>query len=79
MFSFQVLKELTDSVCQLSAERLSVLEEALPLAEHFQNSLVEFNDWLTGAERELESAPSVMPGLHRDQLKKQFDHNKVNF
>lgn len=71
------MKELADGVCQMSADRLSVLEQALPLAEHFQVAQTELNDWLTNVERELEAAPSVIPGLHRDQLKKQLDHNKV--
>lgn len=74
----EVLKGLSDAVSQLSEDRLSVLEQALPLAEHFSESFGEISTWLTTAENELAHAPPVIPGIHNDQLKKQQEHNKVH-
>src|SRR5262249_38442286 len=71
----EVLKGLSDAVGQLSEDRLSVLEQALPLAEHFSESFGEISNFLATVQNELAHAPPVIPGIHNDQLKKQQEHN----
>ncbi len=63
---------------RLSADRLNILEQALPLAELFADSLSELNEWLTVIETELDNAPAVIPGHHPEQLRKQQDHNNAS-
>jgi len=65
-------------VVKLSADRLVVLRQALPLAEHFGTGLTEVDDWLTSLEKELESAPPIALGAQADQLKQQLEHNNVS-
>lgn len=60
----------------LSSDRLSVLEQALPLSEHFAEALDEINGWLNYAENELENSPSVNPSLQPDQIRRQQENNK---
>jgi hypothetical protein len=68
---------MSESVAQLSQDRLSVLEQALPLAQDLAESFIDLNEWLTGLEIELENCPAVIPGHHPEGLMKQQVHNNV--
>merc|ERR1719412_1615805 len=63
------LKETMESVIQLSNDRLSILEQALPLAEHFYETHNELGHWLDEMERE--TMNQLMPGMRPDQIAKQ--------
>merc|ERR1719210_1661865 len=63
------LKETMEVVIQLSNDRLSVLEQALPLAEHFYETHAELSHWLDEMERE--TMNQLMPGSNPDQIAKQ--------
>merc|ERR1719278_2300529 len=47
------LKETMDTVINLSSERLGILEQALPLAQHFYETHGELNEWLEDIEKEV--------------------------
>lgn len=68
------LKDTADHVSQLSADRLSVLEQALPLAEHFYESHGELQQWLDEMEGEIINLDA--PAIRADQIIKQQDVNK---
>ncbi len=63
------LKETMESVIALSSERLSILEQALPLAEHFFETHAELNEWLDDIEKEIMNV--MNPGMRPDQIAKQ--------
>ena len=63
------LKETMEVVIQLSTDRLSVLEQALPLAEHFYETHAELSHWLDEMERE--TMNQMNPGMRPDQIAKQ--------
>ena len=63
------LKETMDTVITLSSERLGILEQALPLAEHFYETHAELNEWLDDIEREVMN--QMNPGMRPDQIAKQ--------
>merc|ERR1719341_2318800 len=63
------LKETMDTVISLSSERLGILEQALPLAEHFYETHAELNEWLDDIEREVMN--QMNPGMRPDQIAKQ--------
>merc|ERR1719282_559977 len=63
------LKETMEVVIQLSTDRLSVLEQALPLAEHFYETHAELSHWLDEMERE--TMNQMKPGMRPDQIAKQ--------
>merc|ERR1719495_2532588 len=63
------LKETMDTVISLSTERLAILEQALPLAEHFYETHAELNEWLDDIEREVMN--QMNPGMRPDQIAKQ--------
>ena len=63
------LKETMDTVISLSSERLQILEQALPLAEHFYETHAELNEWLDDIEREVMN--QLNPGMRPDQIAKQ--------
>merc|ERR1719410_3133841 len=63
------LKETMETVINLSAERLGILEQALPLAIHFFETHGEINEWLDDIEREVMNL--VNPGMRPDQVAKQ--------
>lgn len=48
------LQQLADSVCRLSADRLSWLEQALPLANHFNETHQDLKTWLADLDKELD-------------------------
>merc|ERR1719209_1115072 len=63
------LKETMETVISLSSERLGILEQALPLAEHFYETHGEINEWLDDIEREVMT--QMNPGMRPDQIAKQ--------
>merc|ERR1712020_174254 len=63
------LKETMETVIQLSNDRLGILEQALPLAEHFYETHGELSHWLDEMERE--TMNQLMPGSNPDQIAKQ--------
>merc|ERR1719495_1025908 len=63
------LKETMETVIKLSADRLDLLEQALPLSEHFYETHNELNQWLDEMERETMS--QMKPGMRPDQIAKQ--------
>ena len=71
----EILRELSERVTALSADRLAVLEQALPLAQAFTTDLNTLDTWLTKLEVEIDNAPDVVPGHHPDHLRRQQSHN----
>ncbi|XP_055855327.1 dystonin isoform X46 [Episyrphus balteatus] len=68
------LKEVVDTVVQLCGERLSVLEQALPLSEHFADSHNGLVVWLDDMEQQISMLS--MPALRPDQITAQQDKNE---
>merc|ERR1719422_2496955 len=60
-----------DTVINLSSERLGILEQALPLAQHFYETHGELNEWLEDIEKEVMQL--MKPGMRPDQIAKQQD------
>jgi len=69
------LKETTDHVSELSADRLSILEQALPLAEHFFEAHADLSQWLDEMETELSELDA--PAIRADQIVRQQENNKL--
>ncbi|KAL7025323.1 hypothetical protein ACKWTF_013447 [Chironomus riparius] len=68
------LKDVVDSVTNLSAERLSVLEQVAPLSEHFADAQDELDRWLTDTEQEISMLTA--PGVRADQIMQQQEKNE---
>ncbi|KAJ6645292.1 Dystonin, partial [Pseudolycoriella hygida] len=68
------LKEVVDTVAQLCSDRLSVLEQALPLSEHFADSHSAIASWLDDMEHQISILS--MPALRPDQIAIQQDKNE---
>ncbi|KAM7341558.1 dystonin-like protein short stop isoform 44-T47 [Cochliomyia hominivorax] len=68
------LKEIVDTVVQLCSERLAVLEQALPLSEHFADSHAGLTTWLDDMEQQISRLS--MPALRPDQITVQQDKNE---
>ena len=68
------LKETMETVIKLSSDRLGILEQALPLAEHFHETHNELNQWLDEIERE--TMNQLNPGMRPDQIAKQQEINR---
>ncbi|XP_067144023.1 microtubule-actin cross-linking factor 1 isoform X6 [Centruroides vittatus] len=68
------LKDVVNTVSALSADRLSALEQALPLAEHFFETHADISQWLDEMESEAELLET--PALNAHQIKKLQDRNK---
>lgn len=68
------LKETMETVIKLSNDRLGILEQALPLSEHFYETHSELNEWLDDIERE--AMNQLMPGMRPDQIAKQQEINR---
>ena len=68
------LKETMETVIKLSNDRLGILEQALPLSEHFYETHNELNAWLDDIERECMN--QLMPGMRPDQIAKQQEINR---
>ena len=63
------LKETMETVIKLSADRLELLEQALPLSIHFYETHNELISWLDEMERE--TMNQMKPGMRPDQIAKQ--------
>lgn len=68
------LKEVVDTVAQLCSDRLSILEQALPLSEHFADSHTAIASWLDDMEHQISILS--MPALRPDQIAIQQDKNE---
>ena len=62
---------------QLSTERLSLLEEALPLASHFSETNADLQSWLGEIEAEINSL-EVPTEASVEQVRKQQENAKVS-
>lgn len=69
------LRENMETVSGLSSDRLGILEQALPLAEHFQESHAGLATWLDEMERHVSML--AMPALRPDLIAQQQDKNEV--
>lgn len=69
------LRETMDTVSGLSSDRLGVLEQALPLAEHFHETHAGLVSWLDEMEQQV--AMLAMPALRPDLITQQQDRNEV--
>merc|ERR1719187_1832145 len=70
------LKETMDTVISLSSDRMGMLEQALPLAEHFYETHGELNDWLHDIEKEVMN--QLNPGMRPDQIAATRNHQIPN-
>ena len=70
------LKQNADSVAKLSADRLSILEEALPLASHFHDAHGDLVTWLDDIEAQVVEQQQAL-AIDADQIKDQQDVVKV--
>ena len=68
------LKEIVETVAALCSERLSILEQALPLSEHFADSHNGLIVWLSDMEHQISILS--MPALRPDQIAIQQDKNE---
>jgi dystonin len=68
------LKETMEIVIKLSIDRLSILEQALPLSEHFYETHNEFTQWLDGIEHD--AMNQLLPGMRPDLIAKQQEINR---
>ena len=66
----------SELVLRLSAERLSVLEDALPLSSHFTATLSDLRAWLDEVAAEVRSI-DVPHSAGSEQLRKLLDGAKV--
>lgn len=69
------LKETMESVSKLSSDRMSNLEQALPLAEHFFDTHQELDEWLNAMEHE--ALGLTTPAVRPDQIARQIEKNKA--
>ncbi|XP_065166740.1 dystonin isoform X8 [Atheta coriaria] len=69
------LREAMDTVSALSSDRLGVLEQALPLAEHFHDTHAVLANWLTDMEEQVSMLS--MPALRPDLIAQQQDRNEM--
>jgi dystonin len=67
------LKDIVESVANLSAERLSILEQVVPLSQHFAENNDELEKWLTEIEHEISMLTA--PGVRADQIMQQQEKN----
>ncbi|XP_076320048.1 microtubule-actin cross-linking factor 1, isoforms 1/2/3/4/5-like isoform X3 [Tachypleus tridentatus] len=65
------LKDLSSCVSTMCIDRMSALEQALPLAEHFFETHIDLIQWLDEAEAEAELLET--PTLNVPQIKRQQD------
>ncbi|KAK7865644.1 hypothetical protein R5R35_006900 [Gryllus longicercus] len=69
------LREMMDTVSGLSSDRLGILEQALPLAEHFHETHAGLSSWLEDMEQQV--AMLAMPALRPDLIAQQQDRNEM--
>jgi dystonin len=70
----EYLKDIVDSVTNLSGERLTVLEQVAPLSEHFADANDELERWLSDVEHEISMLTA--PGVRADQIIQQQEKNE---
>jgi dystonin len=70
------LREAMDTVSALSSDRLSALEQALPLAEHFHETHAGLSAWMDDMEQQ--AAMLSLPALRPDLIAQQQDRNEVS-
>lgn len=69
------LRDTMETVSGLSIDRLGVLEQALPLAEHFQETHNGLSSWLDDMEQHVRLL--ALPALRPDLIAQQQDKNEV--
>lgn len=69
------LRETMDTVSALSSDRLGILEQALPLAEHFNDTHGVLSNWLGDMEEQVSMLS--MPALRPDLIAQQQDRNEM--
>ncbi|CAH1991991.1 unnamed protein product [Acanthoscelides obtectus] len=69
------LREAMDTVSALSSDRLGILEQALPLAEHFHDTHNVLANWLADMEEQVSML--TMPALRPDVIAQQQDRNEL--
>ncbi|KAJ8936625.1 hypothetical protein NQ314_012241 [Rhamnusium bicolor] len=69
------LREAMDTVSALSSDRLGILEQALPLAEHFHDTHNVLANWLADMEEQVSML--TMPALRPDLIAQQQDRNEM--
>ncbi|CAH0385013.1 unnamed protein product [Bemisia tabaci] len=69
------LREMMETVSGLSSDRLGILEQALPLAEHFHETHSGLSSWLDDMEHQVNML--AMPALRPDQIAQQQDKNEL--
>ncbi|XP_056639429.1 microtubule-actin cross-linking factor 1 isoform X37 [Diorhabda sublineata] len=69
------LREVMDGVSALSSDRLGILEQALPLAEHFHDTHNVLVSWLNDMEEQVTML--TMPALRPDLIAQQQDRNEM--
>ena len=70
------LKTTADLVTKKSADRLSLLEQAAPLAAHFHETHSDLLKWFDEMEAEVRQLEA--PALNAEQIKQQQDDVKVS-
>ncbi|KAF5301224.1 hypothetical protein FQA39_LY10810 [Lamprigera yunnana] len=69
------LRETMDTVSTLSSDRLGILEQALPLAEHFHDTHAVLSNWLNDMEEQISML--AMPAMRPDLIAQQQDRNEL--
>lgn len=69
------LKHEADLVSKFSADRLSILEQAVPLAAHLSETHSDLLTWFDEIETEMKEPDT--PAINSDQIKEQQDMMKV--
>ncbi|XP_044265469.1 microtubule-actin cross-linking factor 1 isoform X20 [Tribolium madens] len=69
------LRETMDTVSALSSDRLGILEQALPLAEHFHDTHNVLSNWLSDIEEQISML--AMPAMRPDLIAQQQDRNEM--
>ncbi|XP_031356417.1 dystonin isoform X4 [Photinus pyralis] len=69
------LRETMDTVSALSSDRLGILEQALPLAEHFHDTHAVLSNWLSDMEEQVSML--AMPAMRPDLIAQQQDRNEL--
>lgn len=68
------LKDLANHVSQLCLDRLNLLEQALPLAEHFFEAYNELNQWLDETENEAQMLGGAINAIRIKQQQEIINH-----
>ena len=76
-YKLEAIRSQADLVSKLSSDRLTMLEEALPLATHFSLTHGDLQGWLAEIEADIDTV-DTMPGSAIDQIKKQQDLVKAS-